>query len=306
MNPGRLSISIGIPAYNEEKNIKSLLLNLLNQKGYNFDLTEIIINLDGSLDSTYEMTKSINNEKVKVVFNTVREGKIVRQNEISQLFTGDVLVLLDADVLPEVDFIQNIVNKFFEDSNVGIVGGNVVPLTAKSFVEKVINWSAKLKQEIFERMSDTDNIYLCHGRVRAFSKSFVKNFVWPEPISSSEDAYSYLKCREMGYKFYFEKNAVVYYRSPQSLHDHFKQSVRFFICKNNLYNYFAKNTIANSFRIPRILLFRVVLKYGIRNPLYLFLYLSFFFVSKILSYVSRNINPTWDISDTTKQLLEKQ
>ena len=46
------SITIGIPAYNEEANIKYLLKLLLNQKIKNAAIHEVIVVSDGSTDGT--------------------------------------------------------------------------------------------------------------------------------------------------------------------------------------------------------------------------------------------------------------
>lgn len=46
----KLSVSVGIPAYNEEQNIASLIFGILKQKVNNITLKEIIVISDGSTD----------------------------------------------------------------------------------------------------------------------------------------------------------------------------------------------------------------------------------------------------------------
>ena len=46
------TVTIGIPAYNEEQNIGVLLSKLLAQKQIHYKLKEILIYLDGSIDHT--------------------------------------------------------------------------------------------------------------------------------------------------------------------------------------------------------------------------------------------------------------
>ena len=48
----KLTVTIGIPAYNEEANVRNLLVSLLAQKETNFKLQEIIVVSDGSTDKT--------------------------------------------------------------------------------------------------------------------------------------------------------------------------------------------------------------------------------------------------------------
>ena len=55
------TLSIGIPAFNEEANIYFLLKDLLSQKMDQFNLERIIVNSDGSTDDTIEQVKRIKN-----------------------------------------------------------------------------------------------------------------------------------------------------------------------------------------------------------------------------------------------------
>ena len=48
----KLTVSVGIPAYDEEANIKSLLEAILQQRQENFILKSIIVVSDGSTDRT--------------------------------------------------------------------------------------------------------------------------------------------------------------------------------------------------------------------------------------------------------------
>ena len=70
----KLTVTIGIPAYNEEKNIGRLLKSLSNQKGDDFTLNEIVVLSDGSTDMTNEIVHSQSklNRKVKLL-----AGKII-------------------------------------------------------------------------------------------------------------------------------------------------------------------------------------------------------------------------------------
>src|SRR3989344_8939516 len=77
-------VSIGIPAYNEEANIKNLLTALLAQKQENFELLEIIVISDGSDDNTVEQAKSLASEKISVIDGKDRKGQAQRQNEIME------------------------------------------------------------------------------------------------------------------------------------------------------------------------------------------------------------------------------
>ena len=70
------SLSIGIPAYNEEGNITFLVNSILKQKLSGFILKEIIIVCDGCSDKTVSLVKSLKNNKIKLIVNSQRQGKV--------------------------------------------------------------------------------------------------------------------------------------------------------------------------------------------------------------------------------------
>src|SRR6185503_4888530 len=194
----KIKVSVGIPAYNEEANIKNLVKAILVQKQEVFELLEIIIIFDGSKDNTVQEVNSIQDNRINMIDSKERKGQAMRQNEILDLFSGDILVLLNADILPANErFLENFIVPFEQNEKVGIVGCKGVPLPAKTFFEKIVNFSVAMKQEMAEQWDSGQNIYMCHGHSRAFSRGFAKEFRWP--LAFAEDAYSYLACLKDGF-----------------------------------------------------------------------------------------------------------
>src|SRR3989338_6411400 len=118
----KYSVTVWIPAYNEETNIGHLISSILNQKGDNFVLSEIIVISDASKDRTAEIVKSIPDNRIVFSENKERIGQALNQNKILERFTGDILVILNADVLPGNEYyIQKMVAPFYLSKNLGIV-----------------------------------------------------------------------------------------------------------------------------------------------------------------------------------------
>ena len=299
----RRTVTIGIPAYNEEANIKNLLYAILNQKQDDFDLLQIIVVSDGSSDNTVKEAESVSSEKISIINRLERKGKTESQNEILTLFRGDILVLLDADVIPKDEmFLSNLIKPFSIDSRIGLVGGKVSPLPSENFFEKVLNFSVAMKEEIVGSVNLGDNLYLCHGCNRAFSKDFAKRLKWPKIYG--EDGYSYLMCKEKGFEFHYEPKAEVLYRSPQMFKDHLKQSVRFAHSDNILKNFFPKSVIKKGYSIPKIIIFKKGIKYFFKNP---FLFVSYFFIyvsARAFSKIGNRTSALWEISKSSKSLIK--
>src|SRR6185437_3351645 len=95
----RTTVSIGIPAFNEQANINQLLTLLLSQTGSNITLEKIFVISDGSTDKTDAEVAKIHDPRIYFSDDRKRLGKSARLNEIVKLNTSDVLILMDADVV---------------------------------------------------------------------------------------------------------------------------------------------------------------------------------------------------------------
>jgi len=292
-----LRLSIGVPAYNEELNIRSLLSTLLGQESDGFVLLEIIVVSDASTDETASQARSLGDPRVRVVENRSRIGQAVSQNEIIRQFSGDALLLLNADVsIHDKRFVAKMVAALKSRNRVGMASPAVLPLQAQNFFERVINFSVMLKHDVYERINGASNIYLCHGRARLMSREFAKQLAFP--ALPGEDAYSYIRCLELGYSFTYVKDAQVMYRSPQNLADHLKQSKRFFRGRVILSQ---SQGHALHYVIPwRVLLWSISL-YFFRNPAYFLCYLYILTLSRIRA-IYYSPTPIWDEALTSKRL----
>ena len=94
-----ISVSIAIPAFNEAENIKHLLGSILSQKTRGFILKEILVISDGSTDETVRFARSVKDKRISVFDDKKRLGKSARLQTAFNAFRGDVLFLLDADIV---------------------------------------------------------------------------------------------------------------------------------------------------------------------------------------------------------------
>lgn len=90
-----LTVSVIIPAYNEEGNIRQCV----ERTPHMGKQTEIIVVDDGSTDGTLEVIKSLSNkDKCRIVHYSKNEGKGVAVKKGLDAAKGDVLMILDADM----------------------------------------------------------------------------------------------------------------------------------------------------------------------------------------------------------------
>src|SRR3979411_924296 len=98
MAKGLPTISVIVPAHNEESGIEAKIENLL-ALDYPRDLTEILVGSDGSTDGTEEIVKQYASRGVRLIASKVQRGKSSIQNDLVNYASGAILVFTDADCL---------------------------------------------------------------------------------------------------------------------------------------------------------------------------------------------------------------
>ena len=145
------TVTVGIPAYNEEKNIGNLLLELLNQKQSIFELEKVIVVSDGSTDGTVAKVKIIKNPQVMVIDNLERKGKPYRLNQLFENSKSDTLVILDADTLLQDKLFLEKLMKPVIKQKADLTSAGIEELEPKTFIQKMLKASMDFKKFIFER-----------------------------------------------------------------------------------------------------------------------------------------------------------
>ncbi len=113
-------LSIIIPVYNEEKNLKLLdskIHRVLNKVGQEY---EVIYIEDGSKDGSYKILTELagENESIKVIRFTRNFGQTLAISAGVDYARGDILILMDADLQNEPEDIPRFLRKIEEGFDV--------------------------------------------------------------------------------------------------------------------------------------------------------------------------------------------
>lgn len=275
MKSRKVTVTIGIPAYNEEVNIKHLLESLLAQKQESFFLKEIIVISDGSTDKTVKIARSIKSPIIRIIDGKKRLGQSERQNQILSICKGDVLVIIEADTLPASDStISELIKPFTKESipNLGMTVGQAIRTPPKNFFERITIHGDEVKKEIFSKWRNGKNLYMSNGHaMRAFSSDFLGQLEWPKDVT--EDSYAYLKLCQLGFSIVKQPNAIAYVKNVTNFEDRLEQSTKFISGKKLFIKYFSPEFVDNQFNIPKILIFKHLAKEFFQEPLLTILYL---------------------------------
>lgn len=219
------SITIGIPSFNEEKNITRLLDSILIQHIQNFEIKEVLIS-DDSTDNTpgkiEVFTKENPELNVILLHHSTRRGTSFAWNEIFKQAKGDVVILFDADVILDKNCISKIISTFENDGQVDVCATNPIPFgdsgkyyRAGKFIS---DWLRSIRQEIISH-------YTLIGRGIGIKNVLAKKIRIPEDIIAI-DLYLHCKCLDLNKKIVYNDEAVVKFQTPDNLRDFLSQIIR--------------------------------------------------------------------------------
>lgn len=210
-NPYWPSLSILVPAFNEEKYIKKTVSSIL-KSDYRGKREVIVIN-DGSTDRTGKILKGLSGIKV---LNTPHLGKSRALNEAISKSKNDVIVVIDGDTEIEREALKNLV-KPLQDRKVAAVGG-IVKVRNKG---RPISWFQNIEylySSFFNSLCDriNGNIFT-PGPLSAFKKDMVEVLDRFNTRVFLEDVDMSLRLVKKGYTIRIAEEAVVRTNVPESV-----------------------------------------------------------------------------------------
>jgi glycosyltransferase involved in cell wall biosynthesis len=294
------TVTIGMPAYNEEANIAFLLEDIFHQKEDGFVLEKIVVASDGSDDKTAQIVREFSDERIVFMDDGLRKGSAVRQNEIIEQCTSDVLVLLNADVaLSGDDFLAQIVRPIIAD-RADLVSARVGIIQPSTLMERILEVSVRIKEAMFESINNGSTIYTCVGTARAFSHRMYTKFRFQGSVG--EDAYSYLFCLSNKFMYAYAREAVVLIKLPDTFRDHMKQSERFFHSRERFYKYFGEAFVKKEYDLPKKNILIGIRSIKLKDLGYVGLYAIVVVMMRIKSFFGKSGGDLWEISKSSKVL----
>lgn len=272
----RKTVSIGIAAHNEERNIGTLLESIICQVRDGFVLEKVIVACDGCTDRTAIIAGEYQYRlpELQILDDGERMGQGQR---ISRFFvdnTSDILVTLDADTaLGSRTSLAAFVREFSMDSQVGMVAGGDRPYPPRTFFESVAVTVVDLWREMRQGYNGGDTVHNSHGCALSFSHAFTREVRIPKGFNGV-DHYTYFRSKELGLGFRYAKDAVVYYREPDNLGDFIHQRSRFHVINDKMAEIFGGWVEPYYASLPYVRKICAIWRMFLRQPFLLILALS--------------------------------
>lgn len=287
------TVSVFIPAYNEENNIKQLILQILSQNQKNFVLEKILIVSDASTDHTAEEIQSIKSPLIELAENDKRMGKWFGFTIAQKRLSSELIISIDADTtIKDEEMFSKIINEIKDEDLVSV---RQFPKKPEKMLEKIIYSGVKTSLQYYEE--NDSQMYLCNGRFILTTEHFFKSIQWFPMFGT--DVYTYINLASQGKKFRYIKDITIYYNLPKNIRDYIKQSSRAFYIKEQFEDKLGKNVNKLFKPINKKFIAKILLKQLITNPFSIISYILLKLTSRFL-YKKINQKPLWDIAKSTK------
>jgi len=253
-NHGAMTMSIGIPAYNEEKSISQLLRSVLQQPTDGLALKEVIVNASGSTDDTEKKVQLIirADSRVKLISGGKRKGKATALNSILRKAKGSVVLLIDADVVLEKRCIAKITQPLLTNEKVGICSGNTMPVGEDdSFFHFASLFIRSLHHEMCAYLTLKGLTPKVNGSFYAIRQGIIDDY--PRHVVS-DDEYASWQAQKKGYEVVYVPDAMVYARDPSTFGSFLKWQRRIIVGQLYMMRHFNYQvpTLRASFAVPGI------------------------------------------------------
>lgn len=213
MKKKQVSVTIVISILNEENSIESLLQGF-NQQTVHPE--KVIIVDGGSNDSTLELVNSYKKNKnfSLQVLSLIKTNRSQARNIGIQQANTEIIVITDAGCIPKPDWLEKIIQPFFDEPKTEVVAGFYDPSPQNQFEEIVANatstrsWnfnpstflpssrSVAFTKKIWEKVGGYDEV-LAHNEDLPFAEKLKKTakywkvvpeaqVIWRQPTSISE------------------------------------------------------------------------------------------------------------------------
>lgn len=301
------TVTVGIPAYNEERNIATLLESIFSQKQTFYRLEIVIVACDGCTDKTVNIVKEFAKKKtkIKLIIGGQRQGKAMALNKIYELNKSDYLLTVDADiVLEDVNVVDLLVKTIQKDPSLNVVGPRHVPVNQQTLMGKFAYVSYLSFEDAFLKLNAGNNFYALMA-VALIKKELSKSFKYPKGTISDQNYLFAMATRNNKMGFKFVRNAHVLFTPVSTFMDWRILGVRS-VCgdKEDVVKYFGKE-ILNNYSMPKKLLFQSLIKWFLKSPVYTLgsilmnLYVRLFPYNKV-----KPKDGKWELATSSKEIIK--
>jgi biofilm PGA synthesis N-glycosyltransferase PgaC len=210
---------VAIMAHNEEANIGRVLDALLAQKTETVSIERFIVVASGCTDRTEEVVEEFaaRDDRIHLIRQRQRRGKASAVNLMIEHTDQEIIVLHNADTLPESTTIEALVSPF-ADPEVGMVGGHPVPINPNTtFMGFGVHLLWELHHQISLRRPKMGELIAFRNIFRQIPHDSAVDEASVEPLIVGQ-----------GLRILYAPDAIIRNKGPDTVRDFLKQRRRIF------------------------------------------------------------------------------
>lgn len=218
------SVTIIVPAWNEEKTVSGTIDSLL-ALDYPKDKLEIFVVDDGSTDDTFTVANTFSHNGQVKVFRKENGGKYTVLNFGIENSRSELIGCLDADSFVDKDALNAII-PYFEDQEVMAVTPSVQIHKPDNPIRKMQSIEYKVGVFVRKTFSRFNGLYVTPGPFSIYRRSIFERIGGFEHGYATEDMEMALRMQSNHMRIENAHNAYVFTVSPSTVYTLYKQRVR--------------------------------------------------------------------------------
>lgn len=216
------TVSVSLPAYNEEHQIAETLESLLSLD-YPRDRIQILVVSDASTDRTDDLVRAYSDRGVELLRIPERRGKGAAETAATPHLTGEIVVNTDASIRIVPDALKPLIRQF-SDPEVGLASGRDISVApgvenTNKGESKYVGYEMAIR-DLETRVGSIVGASGCFYTIRHHLHRA------PLPVSLSRDFAAALHCRERGHRAVSVPEAICYVPRAGSLRQEYRRKVR--------------------------------------------------------------------------------
>lgn len=232
------SVTIAIPAYNEEKTL-SKTVNSIIKSNYPKNKLNIIIVNDGSKDNTSKVAKELIKKhksfKIKLI-NKKNSGKASAVNTALDLAKTELFAVVDADSRISKNSIRTLV-PHLENPKTGAAISRIKIDSPKNIIEKVQRFEYIMSTLLRKIMASLGTLSMTPGVLSMYKTSLLKKLggFTKEKENLTEDLEIAMRLKYNGYDVILDHKSITYTKAPETFDKLWKQRIRW--SRGYIYNH---------------------------------------------------------------------
>ncbi|TKJ17363.1 hypothetical protein CEE44_02405 [Candidatus Woesearchaeota archaeon B3_Woes] len=230
-------VTICVPAYNEESNIKETIQSVIDLD-YPREKIEIIVVNDGSKDNTKKVVEKLikeNKNRNITLINQKNQGKGVAMNNALRRAKGEFFVPLDADSIVKKEALQVLLPHFYKKNIAAVLP--VIEVQHKSTLVRQIQHCEYLINFYYKRvMSRLNCVHVTPGPFSVYRKDVLVGLGGFDEKNLVEDLEIAIRIQKANFEIIQTLETSILTKAPGTFLEFYKQRNRWY--KGSLINIF--------------------------------------------------------------------